>query len=308
MRFFGRLDAEKGWTKQLHLGALPQRQQPRPHATVGRDTGYDSIGDWPQAELLGALPRPAGRRGRAAADDRLQRQSGGQLRVGDDGRQLPGRRDRRARSSSAAAGGSWTRRKAMEWQINALSNVGLLSRFVGHDHRLPLVHVLSPPRVLPPRRSATCSAATSRPACCRTGPDWWARSSKPCATATPRGISVSSRASCHRGPARRSDRRSSRKRLRAVPWPRARPGRAISRSASSTSRSGCFPRPMRRRPSASTSSTRTAARGSSRSAGARPARWRCPTPISSRATSSRRASTSSSTTRTSPRCGRRRRG
>src|SRR5207302_3417388 len=50
MLFFGHLDAEKGWTKQLHLGA---------HRSVstrmkGPDVGLDSIGDWPQGELLGA--------------------------------------------------------------------------------------------------------------------------------------------------------------------------------------------------------------------------------------------------------------
>ena len=53
MLYFGRLDAEKGWTKQLHLGAYRNSRQ-RMQALLGRDTGFDSIGDWPQMEALGA--------------------------------------------------------------------------------------------------------------------------------------------------------------------------------------------------------------------------------------------------------------
>ena len=53
MLFFGRLDAEKGWTKQLHLGALRNNNR-RLHKLVGTDIGCDSIGDWPQAVQLSA--------------------------------------------------------------------------------------------------------------------------------------------------------------------------------------------------------------------------------------------------------------
>ena len=51
MLLFGRLDAEKGWTKQLHLGAR-RNVNTRMLATLGRDTGYDSIGDYRQVEGL----------------------------------------------------------------------------------------------------------------------------------------------------------------------------------------------------------------------------------------------------------------
>ena len=44
MLLFGRLDAEKGWTKQLHLGAR-RNVNTRMLRTLGRDTGFDSIGD-----------------------------------------------------------------------------------------------------------------------------------------------------------------------------------------------------------------------------------------------------------------------
>ena len=49
MSFFGRLDAERGWTKQLHLGAL-RNTNTRMRRELGPDTGFDSIGDWPQAQ------------------------------------------------------------------------------------------------------------------------------------------------------------------------------------------------------------------------------------------------------------------
>src|SRR3989442_1939063 len=49
--FFGRLDAEKGWTKQLHLGALRNVNTRRSHE-LGAEKGLDAIGDWNQTEAL----------------------------------------------------------------------------------------------------------------------------------------------------------------------------------------------------------------------------------------------------------------
>jgi glucuronate isomerase len=51
LRFFGALDADANWTKQLHLGAL-RNANSRQFRALGPDTGFDSIGDWPQAEPL----------------------------------------------------------------------------------------------------------------------------------------------------------------------------------------------------------------------------------------------------------------
>ena len=47
----GRLDATKNWTKQLHLGALRSTNS-RMLKLAGQDTGFDSIGDFPQAQAL----------------------------------------------------------------------------------------------------------------------------------------------------------------------------------------------------------------------------------------------------------------
>ena len=55
MIFFGHLDAEKGWTKQLHLGALSQREYTELYQSLAPDTGFDSIGDWPQVQSLARI-------------------------------------------------------------------------------------------------------------------------------------------------------------------------------------------------------------------------------------------------------------
>lgn len=47
----GRLDAEKGWTMQLHIGALRNNNSAK-FAELGADSGFDSIGDRRYAEPL----------------------------------------------------------------------------------------------------------------------------------------------------------------------------------------------------------------------------------------------------------------
>ena len=51
MVFFGQLDAAKGWTKQLHLGAF-RNCNSRMFARLGPDTGSDTIGDTEQGAPL----------------------------------------------------------------------------------------------------------------------------------------------------------------------------------------------------------------------------------------------------------------
>jgi glucuronate isomerase len=129
MLFFGRLDAEKGWTKQLHLMAR-RNNNSRRFRELGPDTGFDSIGDWPQMDALGAyldllesegaLPKmilynlnPAWNYAFATMIGNFQ-----------DG-SVPGK---------IQFGSGWwflDQKEGMEWQINALSNCGLLEHFVG---------------------------------------------------------------------------------------------------------------------------------------------------------------------------------
>ena len=45
---------EKGWVQQFHLGALRNNNTIK-LKEIGTDTGYDSIGDYPQAQALSAF-------------------------------------------------------------------------------------------------------------------------------------------------------------------------------------------------------------------------------------------------------------
>ncbi|MGA2245750.1 MAG: glucuronate isomerase [Verrucomicrobiota bacterium] len=129
MLFFGHLDAKRGWTQQLHLGAL-RSLNTRQLTQLGPDTGFDSIGDFPQCQALAAyldrldsensLPKtilyslnPADNYAMAAMIGNFQ-----------DGL-IPGK---------IQFGSGWwflDQKEGMEWQLNALSNLGLLSRFIG---------------------------------------------------------------------------------------------------------------------------------------------------------------------------------
>ena len=129
MLYFGRLDAEKGWTKQLHLGAR-RNASTRRMSELGPDTGYDSIGDWPQADALGAYL------------DRLDRESAlpktilYNLNPADNyvlATMIGNFQDGSVAGKIQFGSGWWflDQKEAIQWQINALSNVGLLSRFIG---------------------------------------------------------------------------------------------------------------------------------------------------------------------------------
>lgn len=129
MRFFARLDAEKGWTKQLHLGAR-RNNNSAALAQLGPDTGFDSIGDWPQIDALGAFLDAVEREGG------LPRLIVYNLNPADNyalatmtGNFMDGRIAGKIQFGS----GWWflDQKEAIEWQVNALSHCGLLSRFVG---------------------------------------------------------------------------------------------------------------------------------------------------------------------------------
>lgn len=129
MLFFGRLDARRGWTKQLHLGAL-RNGSSRGFRKLGPDTGFDSIGDWPQASALSAyldrleqeeaLPKVI-LYNNNPTDNYVFATMAGNFQDGV----TPGK--------TQFGAGWWflDTKEGIEWQLNALSNVGLLSRFVG---------------------------------------------------------------------------------------------------------------------------------------------------------------------------------
>lgn len=129
MVYFGHLDAEKGWTKQLHLGAL-RNNNSRLLRALGPDTGFDSIGDEPQGA---ALSRYLDRLDR---DDRLPKTVLYNLNPADNylfGTMIGNFQDGTVPGKIQFGSGWWflDQKEAMEWQLNSLSNLGLLSRFVG---------------------------------------------------------------------------------------------------------------------------------------------------------------------------------
>jgi glucuronate isomerase len=129
MLFFGRLDAKKGWTKQLHLGAM-RNVNTRMMQKLGRDTGWDSIGDWPQMTPL------AGYLDQLEREDSLPKMVLYNLNPADNfalATMIGNFQDGRTPGKMQFGSGWWylDQKEAIEWQLNALSNVGLLSRFVG---------------------------------------------------------------------------------------------------------------------------------------------------------------------------------
>lgn len=129
MLFFGHLDAQKGWVKQLHLGAL-RNTNTRLLAKLGPDTGFDSIGDFSQGRAL------------AAYLDKLDQENSlpktiiYNVNPSDNylfGTMIGNFQDGSIPGKIQWGSGWWflDQKQGMEWQLNALSNLGLLSRFVG---------------------------------------------------------------------------------------------------------------------------------------------------------------------------------
>jgi glucuronate isomerase len=126
---FGRWDAARGWTKQLHLGAL-RNNSSRLLAQLGPDTGLDSIGDFPQARSLSRYLDTLD------ATNQLPRTILYNVNPADNyvlGTMIGNFQDGSIAGKLQFGSGWWflDQKEGMEWQMNALSNLGLLSRFVG---------------------------------------------------------------------------------------------------------------------------------------------------------------------------------
>jgi glucuronate isomerase len=126
---FGRWNAAKGWAMQLHLGAL-RNNNSRLLESLGPDTGFDSIGGLPQAHALSAFLNALDRTGELPrvvlynlnpADNYIFAAMTGNFQDGT----IPGK---------IQFGSGWwflDQKEGIEWQLNALSNLGLLRRFIG---------------------------------------------------------------------------------------------------------------------------------------------------------------------------------
>src|SRR5690606_29055676 len=129
LHLFAQWDAEKGWVQQYHLGAL-RNNNSRKMRQLGPDTGWDSIGDFNQGRALSAFLDRLDRNDQLAktilynlnpADNELIATMIGNFNDGS----VPGK---------IQFGSAWwflDQKDGMTRQINALSNMGLLSRFVG---------------------------------------------------------------------------------------------------------------------------------------------------------------------------------
>ncbi len=126
---WAKLDHEKGWTQQFHLGAL-RNNNARLLGQLGPDTGWDSIGDWPQAQSLSKFLN------RLDAENKLAKTILYNLNPADNEvmATMVGNFNDGSTPGKVQFGSGWwflDQKDGMERQLNALSNMGLLSRFVG---------------------------------------------------------------------------------------------------------------------------------------------------------------------------------
>lgn len=127
--YFAILDHEKGWTQQFHIGAI-RNNNTRMRRILGADAGFDSIGDFEVARSMSAF------------FDRLD--STNQLAKtiiynlnpawNDVYATMIGNFNDGSVAGKMQYGSAWwflDQKDGIEKQMNALSNMGLLSRFVG---------------------------------------------------------------------------------------------------------------------------------------------------------------------------------
>jgi glucuronate isomerase len=123
------MDHASGWTQQFHLGAI-RNNSTRMMRSLGPDTGFDSIGDYPQGFALGRLLD------RLDSDNRLGKTILYNLNPADNEvmATMIGNFQDGSCPGKIQFGSAWwfmDQKDGMERQLNALSALALLSRFVG---------------------------------------------------------------------------------------------------------------------------------------------------------------------------------
>lgn len=122
-------DHEKGWVQQFHLGAL-RNNNARLLSQLGPDTGFDSIGDFSQASQLSRFLN------KLDAGNHLTKTILYNLNPADNeimATMIGNFSDGTVAGKVQWGSGWWflDQKDGMIKQLNALSNMGLLSRFVG---------------------------------------------------------------------------------------------------------------------------------------------------------------------------------
>ncbi len=120
---------EKGWVQQFHLGAL-RNNNTRMLKQLGPDTGWDSIGDFNQGRQLSKFLN------RLDSENRLAKTIIYNLNPADNEliATMAGNYNDGSVAGKVQFGSAWwflDQKDGMTKQINALSNMGLLSKFVG---------------------------------------------------------------------------------------------------------------------------------------------------------------------------------
>jgi glucuronate isomerase len=126
---FAVMDHRRGWVQQFHLGAM-RNNSSRGMRLLGPDTGYDSIGDFPQAEAAVRFLDRLDREGCLAKTVLYN------LNPADNDvfATLIGNFQDGSVAGKMQLGSAWwflDQLDGMKKQIDALSNMGLLARFVG---------------------------------------------------------------------------------------------------------------------------------------------------------------------------------
>ncbi|KAA3635447.1 MAG: glucuronate isomerase [Bacteroidetes bacterium] len=129
LHHLGIMYADKGWVMQLHLGAL-RNNSSRMMRTLGPDTGFDSIGDFSQARALSTFLN------RLDEENKLPKTILYNLNPRDNEvmATMIGNFNDGSVKGKMQFGSSWwflDQKDGMTKQMNALSNMGLLSCFIG---------------------------------------------------------------------------------------------------------------------------------------------------------------------------------
>lgn len=124
-----RMYHSKNWTQQFHLGAI-RNTNSRMMSLLGPDTGFDSIGDYPQGVALAKFLNYLD------TDNRLAKTILYNLNPADNEvmATLVGNFNDGSVKGKMQFGSAWwflDQKDGMEKQLNALSNLGLLSCFIG---------------------------------------------------------------------------------------------------------------------------------------------------------------------------------
>lgn len=129
LQLIGELNFQKGWTMQIHIGAL-RNNNSRMFEKLGHDTGFDSIADGPIAAPLSRLLDSMDRH------NKLPQTIIYVLNPSDNNTvaTMIGNFQDGSKAGKIQFGSGWwfnDQKKGMEDQMISLSNMGLLSQFVG---------------------------------------------------------------------------------------------------------------------------------------------------------------------------------